>query len=52
MVDWKDCVRTWERNSKNSKQNFTDDLPVYDASKNKSLSNEELNELLALRGKA
>lgn len=51
MVDWKACVRTWEKYSKNSKQSY-DELPVYDASKNKSLSNEELNELLALRGKA
>jgi len=48
MKDWKACVRTWERNTQ-SKPNEA--LPVYDASNNEMMDEEEMNELLKLMGK-
>ena len=44
MKDWKACVRTWERNSKE------DTRQEYDSTKNTKLTGSELDELLSLRG--
>ena len=50
MKDWKACVRTWEARSDSNKAE-EDVLPTYDTSKNKKISDEEIEELLSLRGK-
>lgn len=49
MVDWKAAVRTWERNSISKTNMEIDNMPIYDASRNKKMSETEINELLALR---
>lgn len=55
MKDWKACIRTWERNtnvSTTSRRNESDTLPTYSTDKNKSLSNEDEQELLKLMGRS
>ena len=48
--DWKACVRTWERNETH-KSVFEDKEQIYDPSKNRKMSESEIDDLLALRGK-
>ena len=43
IKDWKACVRTWERNTKVCPE---DTIPVYDDSKNKQMSEEEVIEII------
>lgn len=55
MKDWKACVRTWERNTNVSttpRRNESDTLPTYSTDRNKSLSNEDEQELLKLMGRS
>lgn len=49
MKDWRACIRgTWEKRAEPIK--VQDDLPTYDPNRNKRLSDEELNNLLSLKG--
>lgn len=53
MKDWRACIRTWERQQfGNTTPHREDKIPTYDSSKNKSMSEEEKNELLKLMGRA
>lgn len=45
MKDWRACLQNWKRNSVQKQ----DHQQTYDTSKNRKLSEQELNELLALR---
>lgn len=48
MVDWKACIRTWERNNRHRHTESVPDttVPIYDDSNNTQMSNDDLNRIL------